>query len=143
MSVVALGRELFHLRRLNRIGWRYINAIPFTREDGLIPLTRFFLDPPKFFAINSSAYQGISLHATTRVEDFSITARLESAESLAQSNEILAFDIDAFREGLDGTHYENHEIREATEKLHNAARNYFEGSISDSYRKFLLGESYE
>ena len=42
------------------LGWRYINTIPFTRENSLIPLERIFNDPPSLFSIKSHEYERVN-----------------------------------------------------------------------------------
>lgn len=33
--------QVFRVRKLNRAGWRYVNTIPFVRDNGLVPLNQF------------------------------------------------------------------------------------------------------
>lgn len=142
-ELTQLANRLFTLRSLRRLGWRYINGIPFSRENGLIPLHRYFKDPPKLFAIPSSEHKSISFTATTTLEDLEIRAKLESAASVEQSDEILTFDIDVFFETDNLPRIEDPKFEELVIRLHNVARNFFEDSISEGYRSFLRGESYE
>ncbi len=41
MRLAYLFGETYSISKIDRLGWRYINLIPFTREDGLVPLQRF------------------------------------------------------------------------------------------------------
>ena len=65
VRVFEIANKIFNIRTYSRVGWRYINAIPYVRENSLIPLSRFFRNPPSFFAIEYSAYRIINFFATT------------------------------------------------------------------------------
>jgi uncharacterized protein (TIGR04255 family) len=140
LRLFALANDLFSIRRFSRIGWRYINSIPFVREGALIPLARFFKGAPSLFAIDSGLYERINFNAATHFEDKSISVRLESGGG-NESNEVLIFDIDVYRDDLKDIQLKQKDISVLMDQLHCIARNFFEGSITDPYRNYLKGET--
>ena len=139
----TLADEIFQIRKITRIGWRYINEVPFVRESGMIPLGSFLTEPPNLFAISAAGYNRVSFSASTRVEDCSISVRLESDESEKDGSEVLYLDIDVCRDQLDEQEFDTSSIAATVKQLHRLARNFFEQSITDNYRAYLKGESYE
>lgn len=135
--------KLFHLSNLKRTGWRYINIIPYTRENGSIPLKRFFnldLYLPKRELITQidapGQYENLSITLVSRIDNYSITTKLESIISSDGSREALLLDLDCAkpRELLFS------QTETYIEESHRIARNLFESLITDSYRKYLKGE---
>lgn len=142
-KIVDVGNELFAVRRFSRIGWRYINSIAFTRENNLIPLARYFKNPPSFFGIESHEYGVINFNATTTFEDEHVSARLLSGENVENGDEQLLFDIDVFKDRLAEIDFKIADVPNELDRLHCIARNFFEQSITDAYRELLKGEIHE
>lgn len=144
LRIFDLANRKFRIRKFSRIGWRYINAIPFAREENLIPLTRYFRNPPKFFALDSHGYERVNFQATTPFEDVSILVRLESDSGPDKDKEVLIFDIDVYKTiRTNGESFASELIPALVERLHRIARNFFEDSITDAYRTYLTGGAYE
>lgn len=134
MRLANILSELYVLGKLNRVGWRYINVIPFVREEGIVPLQNF-LDIEINAKPITNRFENISLVFTSRVEDGSITTRIEPIIRTNDKQEALLLDFDfAMAQDLDfsklGTYVDN---------AHSHTRTLFEGFITDSYRKFLRG----
>ena len=135
--------KLFHLSNLKRTGWRYINIIPYTRENGSIPLKRFFnfdLYLPRRELITQidapEQYENLSITLISRIDNYSITTKLESIISSDGSREALLLDFDCAKsKDLLFSKTETY-----IEESHRIARNLFESLITDSYRKYLRGE---
>ena len=143
IRLFEIGNKLFSIQRFNRLGWRYINVIPFTREDTLIPLARIFKDPPNPFSIESCKYERVNFCATTRFENEFVSVKLESDSVGLEGSEILVFDIDVFRDNSNDSEIIAPEIPILIERLHDIARNFFEASITDQYRDYISRESNE
>ena len=128
--------KLFHLENLKRTGWRYINIIPFTRESGIIPLKRFLnfgLHLPKGIP---EQHENLSITLISKMDDCSVTTKLESIISSDRSREALLLDFDCAKsKDLLFSKTETY-----IEEGHGVARNLFEALITESYRKYLRGE---
>ena len=143
LRLFNIANGLFNIKNFSRVGWRYINAIPYTRENQLIPLANYFEQPPRFFSIESHSYSRINFSATTQYEDKSISVRLESDESLGTGKEMLIFDIDVYKDSLKEIGFKGGGIPSLINELHCIGRNCFEDSITEKYRSFLKGDIYE
>lgn len=142
LRLADTANDLFQVRRFSRIGWRYINLIPFTREKTLIPLARFFNNPPSLFGIDSHEFNEVQFRASTTYEDQKVLVNLASQDSGEDADESLVFDIDAFVDNLSESGFEISQLSEKVDNLHRIARNFFEDSITEEYRDFLRGDTY-
>ena len=140
LKLVASFRRCYpKLGSVTRIGWRYINLIPFTVEDDLLPLNRFLkfrADLPLglFDRTGKIDLQWSGLHG-----EATATVRLANvARKDSPGNEALLLDIDFARENAklswDG-------IATVIEELHGAGREAFEQLITDGYRDYLRGNT--
>jgi len=134
---------LFHLSSLKRTGWRYINIIPFTREQGYIPLKRFFNLRSHLTAtipspIDISEHcKNLSTTLISKIDGCSVTTKLESIISSDGTREALLLDFDCSKEeDLVFSKTETY-----IEENHTVARALFEELITDSYRQYLRGET--
>ena len=129
--------ETYSLKNLGRLGWRYINAIPFTREDGIIPLRQFIN-----FSINlpddvSGKFENFGFTFISRVPNGTITTKIESVLRSDEQQEAILLDFDFARvEGLSMS-----EIAAQVNEAHQQARKLFENYITDEYRQYLRGET--
>ncbi|MBI5233526.1 MAG: TIGR04255 family protein [Deltaproteobacteria bacterium] len=125
------------INSLNRTGFRYVNIIPFTREEGIVPLDRFFnlkLQVPKAIP---EKYSNISVGFISKIKKGSITSRFETLKAANQSGEAILLDLDYAKE--ETLLIKN--IEKYLDESHNLARQLFEDLITDSYRMFLRGET--
>ena len=142
-SLFGVLQELLPRLDITRVGWRYINAIPFAREDRTIPLSRYF-NCGTYFGDALDHCQHLSLRVTKKVDAYQLNLGLGSARSAqVPEEEVLLLDIDAFRteeqlRGISGDQAPK-EIR----ALHDVARGVFEEVITDHYRDFLKGADYD
>ena len=143
LRLFEIGNQLFSIQRFNRVGWRYINTIPFTRENSLIPLARIFNDPPNLFSIKSHEYLQVNFNATTTYESEFVSVKLESDNIELEGKEILVFDIDVSRAISDESSIVISDIPGLINRLHRIARNFFESSITDQYRNYISEETHE
>lgn len=140
--IVGIAKDLFGMRNYSRIGWRYINTIAFARVDGQIPLEVYFKNPPSLFSIDSNQFSNINFYATTKYEEELVSVRLLSGQDNKEGSELLIFDIDVYQEELKAKNFNYGNVSSSIERLHNIARNFFEESITDNYRKYLQDEKY-
>lgn len=138
--LVGLFRETFpKLGAVKRVGWRYMNLMPFTAENGLLPLNRFLkfqLDlPSKLFERTARLdFQWVGRH-----QDFTTTVRLANvARKDLVGQEGLLLDIDyAKDEGISGWD----DVLSLLKKARAAGRQSFEDMITDDYREYLRGKT--
>jgi uncharacterized protein (TIGR04255 family) len=136
LSVLSKFHELFRLEKLKRTGWRYINIIPFTREGGNIPLKRFLNFALRLSEAIPDQHENLNITSISKIDDCSITTKLESIISPDGSREALLLDFDCAKsKDLMFSKTETY-----IEESHKIARNLFESLITDSYRKYLRGE---
>lgn len=141
--IINIAHRKFNLNRFSRVGWRYINAIPFVRENSIIPLSRFFNPPPAFFMINSNEFNNVNFVVSTKFEDFAILVKLDSGDGDKATKEILKFDIDVYKNLKEDKDTSIDHIFDLITRSHLIGRNFFECAISDDYRDYLTGSVYE
>jgi len=127
------------ISKLSRIGWRYINLMTFSREEGLLPLSRilkFHADLPlKMFEHSSS----IDLTWASKLAGADVVLRLANVpRKEVPGQEALLLDIDYAVAAKDLSW---DDVPDAVAKARVSGREIFESIISDSYRKYLRGES--
>ncbi len=122
---------------INRTGFRYVNIIPFTREEGVVPLDKFLNVKLRLPATIPERYKNISVGFIAKTKGGSITTRMETLLAAEKGGEAILLDIDYAKE-------EELSINTAKKYLdesHNYARQLFEDLITDAYRMYLRGES--
>jgi len=124
---------------LNRTGFRYVNIIPFTREDGIVPLNRFLKVKLQMPTTIPERYKNISVGFIAKTNGGSITTRIETLLSADKSGEAILLDIDYAKEKEEGLSIAN--VKKYLEESHTYSRQLFEDLITDSYRMFLKGEA--
>jgi uncharacterized protein (TIGR04255 family) len=135
LFLVSEFNKLFNLTKLIRVGWRYVNIIPFTRENGYVPLKRFFNLTLHFGKDISDECENLSITLVSKKDDYSITTRLENVKAPEESGEALHLDFDCFK-GLDLSFSE---IETHIERTHGIAKKMFEQIITADYREYLRG----
>lgn len=127
------------LGEIKRIGWRYINVISYSREEGRVPLCRFLkLDiplPSKFFD-NTSA---LDLSWTGQCMGGELTIHVGTLlKKDASEQEGLLLDID-FAQTRKGIAWS--QIPAVIREGRSNCRKVFEDLITDGYRQYLKGET--
>ena len=114
---------------------------PFPREGGRLPFSRVFKTQVWLASALAGVWDGFAFTARMPFADVSANLRLAAGtEDGTAKLETLVFDIDAFSDfdpPLERAPLEAC-IAQVT-RMHAAAREIFEQSINDDYRKFLLG----
>lgn len=123
--------------RLIRTGFRYVNIIPFTREDGVIPIEKFLNVGLEVPGAIPGKYNNISIGFVVESKGGSITTRIETMKAVDRAGEALLLDIDYARtKGLSIA-----SVNKYIDESHECARQLFENLITDNYRSFLRGET--
>ncbi|RLC30196.1 MAG: hypothetical protein DRH37_05890 [Deltaproteobacteria bacterium] len=137
VRLAKILEETYPIKELKRLGWRYINIIPFSREDKIIPLHRFTSFELKLPEGISEKITNLSTVFISEVEEGTITTRIESIMRSDDQQEALLMDFDfALTERLFLT-----EIKKYVNKAHKQTREVFESLITDEYREYLRGET--
>ncbi len=128
--------DTYKIEEPTRLGWRYINVIPFGREGGLVPLADFFTFQLNFPDTNGSDFENLDMTFVTRVKEGSITTKLQTAIESKTRQEVFILDIDfGMKENLSIKN-----IDKSVQHAHVEARSLFEKSITEKYRQYLRGE---
>lgn len=138
MALINKFRKAFpKINKLNRTGFRYVNIIPFTREEGLVPVENFLKVGLKVPSVIPEKYNNISIGFDTERDGGSVTTRIEIMKASDQSGEAMLLDIDyAKLKKLSMS-----SVRKYIDESHKCARQLFEDLITDNYRMFLRGET--
>lgn len=138
--LLALFRAVFpRLGVITRVGWRYINVMPFSREDGLVPVARILrldISLPMQMYKDTTA---LNLHWSGRAPDGEVTVKLAAvAQKNVPQQEALILDIDfgALRPDIQWT-----DVKSVIENARKACRSVFEDLITDEYRNYLRGQT--
>ncbi|MFH1503933.1 MAG: TIGR04255 family protein [Candidatus Omnitrophota bacterium] len=136
LRLFSLFGKLYNIKKLNRIGLRYINVIPFTREDDIIPLQSYFnvnIGLPKSI---STDFANLNLILVSKTEGGSITTRIEPAISADKTQEVILLDFDYSKDGdLDFGSLEKY-----LNESHDHTKYLFEELVADEYKKVMRGE---
>ncbi|MHC4394668.1 MAG: TIGR04255 family protein [Planctomycetota bacterium] len=135
MRLARLLGETYSISKINRLGWRYINLIPFTREDGVVPLQRFLtvsLNVPNGM---SERFENLSMVFISKVTGGSITTKIESVMRGDQQQEALVLDFDFAMTG----NLNFSKLGDYIKTAHEHTRALFESLITDQYRQYLRG----
>ena len=123
---------LYPIDEITRLGWRYINIIPFVREKGAIPLDNFFNVKIPYTDLEN--VEQIALMYKSRLDKGFININLSELKR-HDGEEALLLDIDCALEhnlSIKG-------IEESTDYVHKKGREVFENLITDDYRNYLRG----
>lgn len=140
VRLVELFRATYpKLSKPNRIGWRYINHMTFSREGGLTPVGRLVKFMPELPLNMFAATKTVDFQWTGKLQDATITLRLANVERKnLPGQEALLLDIDY---GIEAPNLSWEEVPGRVEAARWTAREIFEQIITDDYRKYLKGES--
>ena len=137
MRLFSIFKELFKIQKLKRAGLRYINIIPFVRENDIIPIENYL--NIKIVLPNSipTDFKNLSLIFVSQTKQGgSLTTRIESAISNDKKQEGIILDFDYAQEG--DLYFS--QVEKYLEESHNNTKYIFERLIADSYKKVMRGE---
>ncbi len=134
-EVFGVFKKIFPVRQLDRVGWRYINVIPYIRQDGLVPLENF-LNIKVLYGDAPAKHLKLDVTLESKLGDGSLTTKLSTLQEQGSDREALLLDFDyALTQGL-----RLDRLRSYVQKAHSTTRHTFESMITDAYRDFLRGE---
>jgi len=136
MNIFSVFGQLFKVKKLNRTGLRYINLIPFTREEGTITIGNYLnikiilpkCVPPEFLNLNSIF--------VSKTKGGRITTRVMPAISQDRTQEVIILDFDYAKEG--NLIFDS--IDRYLDESHKHTKQLFEQLITDNYKKVMRGE---
>ena len=137
MRLFSIFEELFKIQKLRRAGLRYINMIPFIRENDIIPIENYL--NIKIVLPNSipTDFKNLSLIFVSQTKQGgSLTTRIEPAISHDKKQEGIILDFDYAQEG--NLYFS--QIDKYLEESHTNTKYFFEQLIADSYKKVMWGE---
>jgi uncharacterized protein (TIGR04255 family) len=127
--------ELYGIDKLNRLGWRCINIIPFVRECGFIPLGRYLSLALTIPNLKSDGFLDVKFEWVMKTVHGSTILRVASLTDQASQQEAVLLDIDFFvTENLRMS-----EIEDYVATAHVTSRAIFEAIITQDYRDYLRG----
>lgn len=136
MRMVDIFRKLYKVKKLTRIGLRYINIIPFTREGEIIPLQNYLNIRVGLPESISTDFANLNLIFVSKTDGGSITTRIEPAISPDRSHEVIILDFDYAKEkdlSFDS-------ISQYLNESHRHTKYLFEELVTDGYKKVMKGE---
>ncbi len=128
-----------NLGRISRVGWRYINVMPFSREDGLVPLSRILQLNISFPGRIFEKTSALNMEWTGKCFGGEVTIKLAAAKQKAlPDQEALILDLDIGRTDPD---IKWATVREVMEDARAKCRGIFEDMITEEYRSYLRGKT--
>lgn len=125
--------DRFKISPLKRFGFRYINAIPFAREDNFIPLSKYFRSKFSVSPDIADHMEQCDITLVQKVNEGKVITKVAAMRKQSDSQEALLLDIDYFRTaGLNASKFAQY-----LDEGHLGAKRYFESIITDQYRDFL------
>ncbi|MDR1998036.1 MAG: TIGR04255 family protein [Candidatus Margulisbacteria bacterium] len=135
LETVRIFNKQYKVNNISRLSWRYINLIPFVRDNkGLIPLGKFLdvsLNLPGNLA---NVPENISLLFNIPLENGEILTKIENVLA-ADGKEAILLDHDFSINNFAFVKLETNTIN-----AHKTARDLFEKYITDVYRSYIKGE---
>lgn len=133
--LVELFGKTYPVDELTRLGWRYINIIPFAREEGMVPLERLFKLGFKLPEALPDRHKNLSLKLQSQVGRGVIITKLESTTRRSDAQEVFLLDLDySITEDL-----RLKDVKKYINEARLCSRSTFEGFITEDYRNYLKG----
>lgn len=135
LRLVEILKKTYKLDRINRLGWRYVNVIPFVRKDAIIPLDQFLSIGLKVPKGVSDKFENFSFVFISKVNGGSVTTKIETVyrQEIQEEGILLDFDF-AMTKGLNMSN-----LKKKIKDAHLQNRSLFENIITEKYRQYLRG----
>ncbi|MGC8908707.1 MAG: TIGR04255 family protein [Desulfomonilaceae bacterium] len=136
LRLISVFHSVVTIERLNRVGLRHINIIPFVRNDDVLPLKHFlaFAEPMETFFGSELEY--VANHVVFPLKNGNMTVRLEVVKDASRNQEAILLDLDHART-KDLT---LHEIEGYLEVAHRASSDQFKRIITPRYYEYICGK---
>jgi uncharacterized protein (TIGR04255 family) len=130
--------DRFGIRKLNRIGLRYINIIPFVRDAGRIPWQQYFTVRMNLPANAFDCMTSVNVAYEAKCSVGTITTRIACVRS-DKADEAFLLDFDfAKTEGVTTAG-----LSAAIQEAHDETKRVFQEIVSDQYKAVMRGEAIE
>ncbi len=139
MQLINFFGKRFGIKNLKRTGLRYINVIPFTRESGAIPVSRFLNMSVSLPQSVPNAFKDFTLVFNSIMKSGLLTTRIDSATDKSNSTEALVVDFDYARE----KEIPFNSIDKCMDESHHETKVFFEELITKEYKNVMMGEVIE
>jgi len=133
----------FNLNKLNRIGWRYVNVIPFVRENGVIPLAKLLKIGFKVPKSVPEEFKNLDFVFESEHAGGSVITKLQSIEKISShdsTQEALLLDFDYGKVPTKDLELNFSDVPKYLDEAHQNTRQLFEDFITDEYRQYLRGD---
>ncbi|MFH1230854.1 MAG: TIGR04255 family protein [Planctomycetota bacterium] len=137
LRIFSLFEDVFKIKTISRTGLRYINFIPYTKENDLIPLKNYLTVELLLPKSLPSDFKNLGIIFTSKMGEGIITTRIEPERSADMLQEVIILDFDYARTG----DLEFSQISKYLDDSHKHTKIMFESLIADGYRKFMQGET--
>lgn len=140
IRIFRIFKDLFNIQEFQRAGLRYINIIPFVRENDMIPIENFLNMKIIFAKSVITDFKNISLiFVSPNKSGNSLATRIESVISQDKKQEGIILDFDCAKEG----NLSFSQIDTYLEENHESTKDIFEQLITDNYKKVMRGDVIE
>jgi len=130
--------ERFAIRKLNRMGLRYINIVPFVRDAGRIPWQQYFTVRMNLPADAFDCLTNVNFAYEAKCDAGTITTRVACVRSdTADEAFVLDFDF-AKTERVTAA-----KLAAAIQEAHDRTKQVFQQIVSDEYKAVMRGEAIE
>lgn len=137
LDVIQSFGKLFKLDKLNRTGLRYINIIPFTREETILPIRNYLNIEVNLPLISSSKFNSLNMAFVSKAnEEGNITTQIRTILSQDKTREAILLDFDYSKDA----NLVINKVNNYLEESHGYTKELFENIITDEYKKFMRGE---
>lgn len=137
LRLLEVFSKKFKIGKLSRTGLRYTNVIPFVREKDNFPLSSYLnVDinlPPAF----PKQFEHLDLRFVAKLSSGSITTHIQPLKAQDGNEEGILLDFDFAKDK--GLHIKK--VEHYLNESHEQTKEMFEQIITDSYLKYIKGES--
>lgn len=127
----------FPIKNLKRTGLRYVNLIPFSRENGTVPLRRFLNLEIKMSDSVSNEFQDINVGFVSKFEQGELTTRIgRSEKKKGGSGEAIVLDFDYAKT----TNLDFKDIDKYMQESHDHTKKFFADLIAKEYLDVMRGK---
>lgn len=139
MRLTGYLQSLYGIKKLNRIGWLYVNVIPIVRESGFLPIKRYFNFGMTLGSLVVNPFKQLNLEWHIPAESGDILCRLSNVLVQPSGEEALKLDIDSFHM-FDQDRLPIDSLQDYVRDAHRRARACFESLVTEEYRDYLRGK---
>ena len=127
--------QQFGIRKLNRMGLRYINIVPFVRDAGRIPWQQYFTIRMNLPSVAFDCLTNVNFAYEAECDAGTITTRIACVRS-GTADEAFVLDFDfAKTEGVTAA-----KLSAAIQEAHDHTKHVFQEIVSNQYKAVMRGE---